>query len=105
MTEKEYINEDIEELRGLFNLLKEFLPEVIPLVKDLINTVMEALSGEKLGKDVADFYKNLIDSGMDKNLAAELTKNYLANKIHLLSRAMKDVTKLNIEKENEEKQG
>ncbi len=94
--------EDVEELRELFSVLKEFIPEMIPFIKELLNIVMESVSGEKLGKDVAQFYKNLVESGMDEKLAEELTKKYLTQKLQFITDSIGKVTKIDVKRENEE---
>ena len=75
--------DDAEELREVLSAVSDFLRELEGPIKKLIDLFFGALDGEKLGKEVAAFYKSLIDSGMPKELAAEMTKEYFEKRTQL----------------------
>ncbi|MEM2406698.1 MAG: hypothetical protein QXM26_04475, partial [Sulfolobales archaeon] len=62
---------DVEELREVLRAISEFLAEIREPLENLIKTVTDAGSGEKLAKEVATFYKSLIESGIDQQTAKE----------------------------------
>ena len=62
------------------------MDKIGPMMEDLIGPIKDLLAElynpEKMaamGKSVADFYKNLVEAGMDKEAALELTKEYMAS--------------------------
>ncbi|MEB3789080.1 MAG: hypothetical protein GSR72_04230 [Desulfurococcales archaeon] len=75
--------DDAEELREVLSAVSDFLKDIEGPIKKLIDLFFGALDGEKLGKEVATFYKSLIDSGMPKELAAEMTKEYFEKRTRL----------------------
>lgn len=90
---------EAEELRQVLNVVKDFIPEILPHIKELLSTVLDTLSGEKLGEDVAAFYKKLIDSGMDRELAEKLTKEYLESKLDILEKGISKMARIEISPE------
>ena len=72
---------DVEEVRGILSAVTEFIEKLKEPIKDLINLLMTALDGAKLGEDVGAFYSNLIKSGIPKELAQEMTKDYLKHRL------------------------
>ena len=69
--------EDIEELRGVFSAIIDFVKGIREPVIDLVKSLMETVSGKELGEDIATFYKKLKEIGMPEDKAMELTRNYL----------------------------
>lgn len=76
--------EDIEELREVFKVLLDFLKEVKGPLMDLIKTILDSVSGEKLAKEVSAFYKSLIESGVDEQTAKEWTAKFLDERLKTL---------------------
>lgn len=56
--------------------ISEFLRDLKEPVTELIKAITGGLSGDQIGKDVAQFYKHLIEAGIDKELAREMTLEY-----------------------------
>ena len=75
--------DDAEDLREVLGAVSDFLKDLEGPIKKLIDLFFGALDGEKLGKEVAAFYKSLIDSGMPKELASEMTKEYFEKRTRL----------------------
>ncbi|AIF69751.1 hypothetical protein PAP_06780 [Palaeococcus pacificus DY20341] len=80
MGEKES-KEDVEELKEVLGTVSEYLPTIMDSIfnpiKDLLNDIYDPDKAEKLGKNVATFYKELVAAGMDPDKAFELTKEYM----------------------------
>ena len=68
---------DIEELKEMMNTLKETVPE---LIKGIVDALYSGQNAEEFGKQVASFYKSMIDAGMDKKEAFELTKEFMESR-------------------------
>ena len=68
--------EDIEELKGLLDTITIFLGELGPKIAQSLTAIIESYPGEKIGKEVADFYKTLKDEDLPEDLVDELTKKY-----------------------------
>lgn len=73
--------EDIKELQQVLGTVSEHLPKIMDSIfgpiKDLLNDVYDPEKAEKFGKNVANFYKELVGAGMDPDKAFELTKEYM----------------------------
>lgn len=75
---------DVEELREVLKAISEFLTEIREPLENLVKTVIEASSGEKLAKEVAAFYKSLIESGIDQQTAREWTEKFFTQRLESL---------------------
>jgi GTP1/Obg family GTP-binding protein len=94
--------EELEILERKVNMLEDLIDAIegdkdldkVAVMMDKVGTLMESIMGPlkellkelydpermaAMGKSVADFYKNLVDAGMDKDAALELTKEYMAS--------------------------
>ena len=78
---KKHHEEEVETLREIFAAISGFLRDIREPLKDLINVLVDALNGEKLGKEVADFYNTLIKNGVPEELAKEMTKEFFNKKL------------------------
>ena len=67
---------DVEKIREIAKLLEEELP---PLLEKLINVMYDPEQGQKIGKAVGNFYKELKDAGMGDIIASKLTAMYASN--------------------------
>jgi hypothetical protein len=72
---------EAEELREVLAAVSEFLKGLKEPLMDLVNTIMESLSGEKLGEEVASFYKRLVEAGVPENVATEMTREYMKRRL------------------------
>ena len=72
---------DAEELREILGAVSEFLKGLKEPLMDIVSTVMDSLSGEKVGSDIAAFYRKLVEAGMPEQLAAEMTKEYMETRL------------------------
>ena len=77
-------SEDVEELRAVFSVITDFLKELFPQIKEIINTFVGSLDGAKLGREAGEFYKGLVDAGMDPTKATELTEEFVRKKLSVL---------------------
>lgn len=75
---------DVEELREVLKAVSEFLTGIKEPLGDLLKTLVESVSGEKLAKEVSTFYKSLIESGVDPQTAKEWTEKFLDERLKSL---------------------
>ncbi|MFW5953227.1 MAG: hypothetical protein ACOCSJ_03600 [Candidatus Natronoplasma sp.] len=69
--------DDIEELKGVMETLNETVPELISgIVKAIYNTE----DSKNLAKSTANFYKELVDAGMEEDKAYKLTQQFMQSR-------------------------
>jgi len=68
---------DAQEVREVMEALKDTVPA---LIKGIIDALYSAQSAEDFGKQVAGFYKSMIDAGMTNEQAFELTKEFMESR-------------------------
>ncbi len=68
---------DVEELKEVMNTLKDTVPA---LIKGIVDALYSSQSAEDFGKQVADFYKSMIEAGMNNEQAFELTKQFMESR-------------------------
>ncbi len=68
---------DVEELKEMMNTLKDTVPAII---KGIVDALYSGQNAEEFGKQVANFYKSMVDAGMDKKDAYELTKEFMESR-------------------------
>ncbi len=73
--------EEAEEVREVLEAVTGFLKQIKEPIRDLVYIVIDALNGEKLGREVAAFYRALIDNGVPEDLAKEMTREFLSKKL------------------------
>lgn len=73
--------DDVAELKEILGAVSEFLASLKQPIKELLDTIAQSLSGEKLGREVASFYKQLIESGIPEDMAKEMTKEYFRKRL------------------------
>ncbi len=66
--------EDIKELKEVMKTLNETVPS---LISGIIEAVYNAENSENLAKNTAKFYKELVDAGMEKEQAYQLTRDFM----------------------------
>ncbi len=68
--------EDAENVKEILDVVSEKIPK---LIENLTDILYGEKSSAKFGKAVATFYKELVDSGMTKDQAYELTQQYMSS--------------------------
>jgi len=81
---EKYVSENARELREVLTAIIEFLRDITGPLKELMSLVQSSIAGDKLGKDIAEFYKNLKDSGLPDDIVNELIKKYYDDRMSLL---------------------
>jgi hypothetical protein len=76
---------EVEELREVLRAVSDFLKELSPTIKQLIDTILGSLSGENLGKEVGTFYKSLIEAGIKEETATKMTEEFLRRKMEMVN--------------------
>ncbi len=69
--------DDIEEFKEVMRTINETVPR---LIKSIVEAIYSTQSAEEFGKQVANFYKAMIDAGMDKEQAYQLTKEFMESR-------------------------
>lgn len=72
---------DIEELREVLGAITDFINNLKQPIKELLDTLTQGLSGERLGKEVASFYKQLIDADIPEEMAKKMTEEYFRKRL------------------------
>ena len=84
--------EDLEELREVLKVVRE---EVPGLLKDIIGPLKELFGiafttteeeAERKAKAIAKFYKELVEAGIDKDVALQMTQGNFINPMDLISK-------------------
>jgi hypothetical protein len=68
--------EDAEDVKEILDVVSEKIPK---LIENLTDILYGEKSSAKFGKAVASFYKELVESGMTKDQAYELTQQYMSS--------------------------
>jgi hypothetical protein len=76
----EWMREALE-VRHILKAVSDFISDIKAPLKDILDTVLAPFSGERLGRDVGNFYKNLRESGVPEEVAIEMTKRYFENRV------------------------
>lgn len=69
--------EDVEELKEVMETLNETVP---PLISGIVEAIYNTEDSERLAKNTANFYKELVDAGMDEDKAYELTRDFMQSR-------------------------
>ncbi len=69
--------DELSELKEVLGVAKEEIPA---LISSIMDGIYNAESGEKLAEDTANFYQKLVDAGMEKDQAFELTKEFMKSR-------------------------
>lgn len=72
---------EAEELKEILGAVTEFIASLKEPIKELLDTLAQSLDGERLGREVASFYKQLVDSGIPEDMAKEMTKEYFKKRL------------------------
>jgi hypothetical protein len=64
-----------EEIAGVFDVVAERLPKLIASLKDCL---FSEEAGREIGRAVGAFYKEILASGIDAEMASDLTKAYMS---------------------------
>ena len=70
---------DLDKVAVLMDKIGPMVEGIMGPLKELIEELYSPEKMLALGKGVAEFYRNLVEAGMDKETAVELTKQYMEN--------------------------
>ncbi len=68
---------DIEEFKEVMSTLRDFIPAMI---REIVEALYSGQSAEEFGKQVANFYKSLVDAGMNNEQAFTLTQKFMESR-------------------------
>ncbi len=74
-----------EELRAVFKAITEFIKEIKQPIREIVEYLYKQLDGAKIGEDVANFYKKLIEQGVPKELAEKMTLDYMKTRLQVVA--------------------
>ncbi|WP_456366745.1 hypothetical protein [Thermococcus sp.] len=77
LIEAYYGDRDIEQAAKLMDKVGPMIEDILEPLKDLLSELYSPEKMQAMGKSVAEFYKNLVEAGMDKETATQLTKEYM----------------------------
>ena len=75
---------DAMELKAVLDTISSFLSSLAPMIREILDTIFEQFSGERIGKDVATLYKNLKEAGIDDEAAKEMAVKYFEERASLM---------------------
>jgi hypothetical protein len=73
---------DTEEVKELLAAVSDFLKGLKEPIMDFMKIITESFSGEKIGKEVAAFYKSLIEAGIDAETAKKWTEKFMDERLN-----------------------
>ncbi len=71
----------MEEVAAAAKVAADIMREIRNLVTELVEQAMKALDGARLGREVSEFYKNLIENGMPEEMARQLTMEFFKQRL------------------------
>ncbi len=80
----EFVSSDARELYEIFTAISEFIRQIKEPIKEVISTILEAYDGAKIGKDIGELYRNLVESGVPKELTEEMVREYFKRRMESL---------------------
>lgn len=78
------VSKDILELKGALTAITEFLRDITGPLKDIMSIIQSYIAGDKLGKDIANFYRSLKDSGLPDDIINDLVKRYYDERMKIM---------------------
>lgn len=72
-------DKDLDKVAVMMDKVGTLMEGIMGPLKELLRELYDPEKMAAMGKSVADFYKNLVEAGMDKEAALELTKEYMAS--------------------------
>ncbi len=87
---------DVEEFKEFLKVVREEVPtllrELVEPLKELMGLTLDEEQAKNRAKAIAAFYKELIDSGIDREAALSLTKEQFVNPLSILQEAIKSAS-------------
>ena len=79
MVPKHHGPHDMPDPEQIADILKVVRKEVPGLLREIVGILYSEESARNMGKAVGIYYKTLVDSGIPKELALDMTRNYVFN--------------------------
>jgi len=70
-------DKDLEKIPMLMEKVGDMVEDILRPLKEFLNELYSPERVQAMGKSVAEFYKNLVEAGMEKEAALELTREYM----------------------------
>jgi hypothetical protein len=75
---------NVKELKETLQAIAEFLEKMHQIRLNLVDEIVKRMEGKEVAKNTATFYNTLIEAGLPKDTATELTKEYLKRRLELI---------------------
>lgn len=72
---------EAEEIKEILEAVTPFLEKLKDMAKELINIITTSMDGEKLGKDIANLYKELKEAGLPDEMINEMIRDFYRKKL------------------------
>jgi hypothetical protein len=76
---------EAEEIREMLSAVSKFLEDIKKPITDLINVMLDAMRGDRVGEEVAAFYKKLKESGLPDDVVRDMVRKYLEERVKMTS--------------------
>jgi hypothetical protein len=76
---------EAEEIREMLSAVSKFLEDIKKPIADLINVMLDAMRGDRVGEEVAAFYKKLKESGLPDDVVRDMVRKYLEERVKMAS--------------------
>ncbi len=78
---RKYVSEDAQEVHEILSAISDFIAGLKQPIKEFLDMLLSSLDGEKLGREVAKFYKELKESGMPEEMIKEMVSEFFRRKL------------------------
>ncbi|NHW44280.1 MAG: hypothetical protein HA491_00850 [Candidatus Verstraetearchaeota archaeon] len=76
---------EAEEIREMLSAVSKFLEDIKKPIADLINVMLDAMRRDRVGEEVAAFYKKLKESGLPDDVVRDMVRKYLEERVKIAS--------------------
>ena len=80
---EEHKKDQLSEIEEL-DAVAKFIDKLKDSLKDILNMLLETISGKRIGEDVAQFYESLKARGLPEDIVIKLTEEYFKKRIETI---------------------
>lgn len=77
-------SKDVKEVSEVLSAVSKFLRDLAPQIREILNAIFDQFSGEKVGKDIATFYRSLVEAGLDKDMVKDMVMKYYEERVSIV---------------------
>lgn len=105
---EEKVSKDLEEFRDFLKVVRGEVPpmlkEIVGPLRELLGTTFTEEEARDRAKAIAAFYKELIEAGMDKEIALRMTEKNFIPPLDVISKLIEQMSTKRKQKERKEKE-